>query len=149
MTYLIDTGILLRVFEESDPQCALIQEAIAALQDRNEELCTTSQNIAEFWNVSTRPEAARGGFGKSPEIAMDRVAMIQSMCRLLTESHQSFDAWKQIVISLGMQGVSVHDARIAAVMRVNNLTHILTFDINGFARFPGITPQSPGDVVNS
>ena len=63
MLILSDSGILLRLFEPRDPQHAIIRLAVDILIGRGEELVTAPQNVAEFWNVCTRPATARGGFG--------------------------------------------------------------------------------------
>ena len=60
MPYLIDTGIWLRAFDSSDPSHGRILHCIDALWQRKEPLFVTVQNLAEFWNVSTRPKANNG-----------------------------------------------------------------------------------------
>ncbi len=62
--YLIDTNILLRLSRESDPQQHVIQTALDTLDRRGAELYFALQNIAEFWNVCTRP-VERNGYGLS------------------------------------------------------------------------------------
>jgi len=44
------------------------------------------------------------------------------------------------------QGVQVHDARLAAVMKVYGVTRLLTFEKGNFTRFQGITVVAPSDV---
>ncbi len=46
----------------------------------------------------------------------------------------------------GVSGVQVHDARLAAVMNVNNVSHLLTLNSKDFERFTGITPIHPDDL---
>ncbi len=59
---LVDTNILLRVARRSDPQHKLIDRALARLGGQGTTFYYTHQNIAELWNVMTRP-AVRNGFG--------------------------------------------------------------------------------------
>lgn len=59
---LVDTNILLRVARRSDRQYQLIDAALAKLSLAGTILYYTHQNIAELWNVMTRP-ATRNGFG--------------------------------------------------------------------------------------
>jgi predicted nucleic acid-binding protein len=59
--YLADTGILLRFLLRNDPSYLAIRQAVRVLKARREELVVAPQNIAEFWNVCTRPTSARGG----------------------------------------------------------------------------------------
>jgi hypothetical protein len=59
---LIDTNILLRAATHSDPQHKLINDALTKLASDATALHYTHQNIAELWNVMTRP-VSRNGFG--------------------------------------------------------------------------------------
>lgn len=67
MPYVLDAGVLLRLFDRSDPPHVAIRQSVIRIKVRGERLFTTTQNIAEFWNVSTRPATARGGYGLSAE----------------------------------------------------------------------------------
>ena len=60
--YLVDTNILLRFLLRNNPADPDIRQAVRILKTRREQLVTTPQNIAEFWNVCTRPTTARGGW---------------------------------------------------------------------------------------
>jgi hypothetical protein len=67
MLYLIDTGVLLRLFNRADASHLAIRRCLRELKMAGHRLAVSPQNIAEFWNVSTRPETARGGYGLSVE----------------------------------------------------------------------------------
>lgn len=73
MLYLVDTDVLLRLFDRSDPNHGAIRTALKLLRSQGHSLVTTPQNIAEFWNVSTRPSTARGGFGQFVAMTGQRV----------------------------------------------------------------------------
>jgi predicted nucleic acid-binding protein len=60
-----------------------------------------------------------------------------------------YPEWRQLVVMVGVSGVQVHDARLAAVMRVHGLSHILTFNTTDFARYPGITALHPTAVAGT
>ncbi len=79
------------------------------------------QNMAEFWNTSTRP-VERNGFGLS------------------------VDTTERIVLQHRVSGVQVHDARLAAAMYAHGISHILTFNGSDFMRYPGITTIHPDGV---
>lgn len=149
MAYLLDTGILLRLFDRSHPDCLTIRAAVRSLKLRQEVLCTSHQNIAEFWNVSTRPTSARGGLGLPVAQLAPRVAFIERLCMLVSSDHRAYLEWRRIVVQLNITGVSVHDARIAAVMMVHNVTNILTLNPQDFQRYPGITAVEPKSVTAS
>ncbi|MBL9125145.1 MAG: type II toxin-antitoxin system VapC family toxin [Planctomycetaceae bacterium] len=143
MAVLIDTGILLRLFERNDPHHAAIRRALTQLRRQGEPLMTTAQNIAEFWNVSTRPASARGGFGHDGERTARRVRIIEQVCDVLTESAATYARWKELLSSHSIQGAAVHDARLAAVMLEHGVATILTLNSADFSRYSGITATSP------
>ena len=64
LEYLIDTNILLRLSRQNDPQHHIVQTALEVLDKQGSDLFFSMQNIAEFWNVCTRP-VDRNGFGLS------------------------------------------------------------------------------------
>jgi hypothetical protein len=58
MDVLADTGILLRLMEPLDPNRPAIQQVVDAIRARGDRAVIASQNVAEFWNVCTRPATA-------------------------------------------------------------------------------------------
>jgi hypothetical protein len=71
MSCLIDTGILLRAFDASSADYGPVRQSLRELWKRQEVLITTIQNLAEFWNVSTRP-IDRNGYGLSTDRTTQR-----------------------------------------------------------------------------
>ena len=92
MQYLVDTGVWLRLFDRPDPEQPTIRNALCALRSSGHSLATCPQNIAEFWNVSTRPASARGGYGKSVATTERRVQFIERASTILAESPVSYQA---------------------------------------------------------
>jgi predicted nucleic acid-binding protein len=84
--YLADTNILLRFLLRNDPTYPAIRQAVRNLKTRREQLVTTPQNIAEFWNVCTRPTTARGGLGLSIEATERRVRLLERHFHVLPDS---------------------------------------------------------------
>jgi predicted nucleic acid-binding protein len=147
MQVLVDTGILLRVFDRFDLRQRTIVRALRKLRSDGHELVTTTQNVAEFWNVSTRPASARGGFGLPVDIVDDRVKVIERLGAILTFSLQAYQEWRQIVVRHQVTGVSVHDARLVAVMISFGVTTIMTLNDGDFRRYPGIVALTPEMVL--
>jgi predicted nucleic acid-binding protein len=54
--------------------------------------------------------------------------------------------WRRIVEACGVSGRQAHDARLAAVMLAHGVSHILTFNVEDFRRYPGIVVVSPQHV---
>jgi predicted nucleic acid-binding protein len=64
---------------------------------------------------------------------------------LLPESPDTYEHWKQLVESRSVLGVQVHDARLAALMMVSGVTHLLTLNGSDFKRYTEIEAVSPAD----
>src|SRR5688572_24132300 len=109
MSTLIDTGVLLRAFDANSPHCRRIRQALHKLLDDGEQLTVTVQNMAEFWNVATRP-LEHNGQGLSVERVKRRISIIERFCEVIVEDAVSYEHWKRIVGSLDVSGVKVHDA---------------------------------------
>jgi predicted nucleic acid-binding protein len=83
MTYLLDTGILLRLVDKQDSRHGDVKTAIGVLGNKGESLVVTKQNAAEFCNVATRP-IANYGLGRSPSEALDLLSReIEPICSVL------------------------------------------------------------------
>lgn len=146
MPFIIDTNIFLRLVPKNDPDRQTVLNALGKLRARREELYYTTQVLAEFWTVCTRPKTARGGYGLSPVETERKARVIERYCRLLTESLATHQEWRRLIMAHSVQGVLIHDVRTVSVMNVHGITHILTFDKDDFKRFTNITALLPSDV---
>lgn len=61
----------------------------------------------------------------------------------MPETRSVFEEWKRLVGRHDVSGKAAHDTRLVAVMIASGLTEILTFDVKGFERYPGITVVDP------
>src|SRR3954463_2821696 len=126
MLVLLDTGILLRLLEPTDPHHATIRAAIRALRARGDTLVIAAQNTAEFWNVCTRPATARGGLGLAIAETEHRLRLAERLFPVLPDDAAAYPLWRQLVVLHGVMGVQVHDARLVAWMQAHGVSHILT-----------------------
>ena len=147
-SYLVDTNILLRLVQPDSPEYGTIRQCTDGLWERGADLFYTSQNLAEFWNVCTRP-ADRNGFGFSVAETDERAALIESKFSFAADSEATHQEWRRIVVEAGVSGIQVHDARIVAAMRVHGIANLLTLNVKDFRRFSGITVLSPDEVLAS
>ena len=147
MIYLTDTNVLLGFSFPADPRYPVVRAAIRELLANDRQLRTTSQNFAEFWNVSTRP-TDRNGFGQTPVEANDLLQDLEMLFPLLPDSPKVYPEWRQLVVKYDVAGVQVHDARLVAMMIAHNVKHILTFNIQDFTRYAneGIVAVDPATV---
>lgn len=146
MSYLLDTGILLRFVSKHDSNFAEIRRAVRTLKSRREPMFLTTQTIAEFWNVCTRPVTSRGGFGLSVEETKNRVELLERNFALLPDSPKVYAEWKQLVESYKVSGVQVHDARLVAIMNVYGIQNIITLNTKDFSRFRNICAVEPKNI---
>jgi len=142
---LVDTNILLRITRRSDPQHRLVDTALAHLAGQGTTLYYTHQNIAELWNAMTRP-IERNGLGLSLMETESQVRAIEAGMSLLADNEVVYREWRRIVVQHSVSGVQVHDARLAAVMYVHRVSHILTLNVADFSRFDGLTALHPEGV---
>lgn len=146
MRVLVDTNVLLRSAQPSHPLSSQAVHAVSKLIRQNESVFFCSQNIAEFWNVATRP-VERNGLGLSPEEAAQEVGSIEKFLTLLPDVPAIYTAWKQIVTFHRVQGVKVYDARLVAIMTVHAVESVLTFNAVDFQRFSNVTAIHPSALL--
>jgi predicted nucleic acid-binding protein len=143
--YLIDTNILVRLARVVDPQHQLVQTAIDNLNLQGVELCFSLQNIAEFWNVCTRP-SERNGYGLTVAETNRRVNSIERAMTFLPDNEEVYSIWRRLVMANNVRGVQVHDARLAAIMQAYGLTRILTLNQPDFLRYENVQAIHPSQV---
>src|SRR5688572_30691684 len=136
--YFADTNIPLRLLDKSDPFYAAVRQAVRTIRARRDKIYTASQNIAEFWNVCTRPATARDGYGLDIAETTRRVKVIERLMTVLDDSPKVHQEWKRLVIAYSVMGVQVYDARLVATMNVHKLQNIITLNLSDFARYSGI-----------
>jgi predicted nucleic acid-binding protein len=132
--YLVDTNILLRFADRNHALHPVVRAAIQTLRRRGHRLTVAGQNFIEFWNVATRP-VARNGFGLTSADADRRLRILERLFPILPETPAIYSEWRRIVVTHGVAGVQVHDARLVAVMRTHAVSFILTFNTADFTRY--------------
>jgi predicted nucleic acid-binding protein len=145
MPTLIDTNILLRSVQPSHSMHAVALAALENLMKKDELLVITIQNVAEFWNVATRPEKSNG-LGFTIEEAQNSLARLEGFFQILSEDATSYATWKTMLTDRRISGAEVHDARLAAVMRVHGIARIVTFNVSDFVRFREIEAVHPDNI---
>lgn len=143
--YLLDTNVLLRLYQPNSPEFSPIRRAVNSLHRANAALYYLSQNLVEFWNVSTRP-VAQNGYGLSPAERDEVARQIEKAFILLPDLEAIHHEWRRLVLVYGVSGTKVHDARIVAAIIVDRVRHILTLDGRDFERYTEIEMVSPEDI---
>lgn len=141
-TCLLDTNVLLRLTEPRDASHAQVANAIRDLSANGAILCCAVQNIAEYWNVSTRPTSANG-LGLTVAETAARLQVVHRTAQVLPEPAGTVVLFEDMLVTHQVRGIQVHDARLAAIMLVNGVSRILTLNSADFARYSGITAINP------
>jgi len=148
MTVLFDTNILTRA---AQPGHALQEIALKAgdiLKTRGETLCVVPQVLYEFWSVATRPPG-ENGLGLTTAEARAELARIKQLFSVLAETPAILFHWERLVFAHEVKGKSTYDARLVACMKAHNVSHVLTFNAQDFARYPGISVLSPETLIST
>ena len=84
----------------------------------------------------------------APANADRLLRLVERLFPLLPDSPAVYTKWRRLVVSFGVSGIQVHDARIVATMIVHGVTHILTFNTTDFVRYGtrGIVTVDPTTV---
>ena len=147
MRALVDTNVLIRLFQPSNPSSPVAASAIHELKKHDFELVIVPQNLYEIWVIATR-NLALNGFGMS----VSDTSLLQEKCiqqfRLLRDERGIFDHWSQIVSSNQVIGKSAHDARLVAAMVKHSVPNILTFNVQDFKWHPQIKTFGPSDILS-
>jgi predicted nucleic acid-binding protein len=136
---LLDTNLLGRLTDSTDPQCAAARRAIHVLLAGRERLIIVPQNLYEFWAVATRkpgpPPSGQNGLGMTCEQASQWLHFFERRFTLLPDRAELAKTWHALVNTLGIRGLRSYDARLVASMQTYGISRLLTFNANDFKGF--------------
>jgi predicted nucleic acid-binding protein len=144
-TYLVDTNVLLRAAQRESPEHGIATGAIASLEARGEMLCLATQVLVEFWVVATRPVEVNG-LGWPTDLVKLEIEWLLSHFPLLQGQTDTITHWLRLVAAHDIKGKRAHDVKLVALMLANDVTHLLTFNIDDFKALPDITLVHPTAV---
>ncbi len=129
---LVDTNLLARMTDRTNPHCEHARRAVHGLIARNERLIIVPQNLYEFWAVATRkpglPPAGQNGLGMTCQQASQWLQYFQRRFKLLSDREELLPSWHALVKTLGIKGLKSYDARIVAAMQTHGIARLLTFN---------------------
>jgi predicted nucleic acid-binding protein len=144
---LLDTNILLRAAARDEAEHSIVSAALDSLISQNTKLFTCSQNLYEMWVVLTRQREANGYGLSTSETARLLREVIRSF-PVLSESPEVIEKWLELSLRYDVKGKQVHDARLVALMKSENIYYILTLNKSDFVRFqPEIMPIHPSEIT--
>jgi predicted nucleic acid-binding protein len=145
MTTQLDTNVLTRLAQPTDPAHVTARAAVAKLQAAGRGPYIIPQNLYEFWAVATRP-VANNGLGLTVPECHAEITRLRALFPLLPDAPTLLDVWESLVVTHDCKGKVAHDARIVAAMQTHGIRDLLTFNTADFARFAGITAIDPATV---
>jgi predicted nucleic acid-binding protein len=101
--------------------------------------------MAEFWYAATQP-IGRNGLGFSFETVAAEHLRLMRICLPQRDEPAIFDVWEEFVLANRMTRGRIHDARLAAALRVHGFDRLLTFDTRDFARW-GVPLLDPAALM--
>ena len=136
---LLDTNVLGRMTDATDPQCAAARQAVRSLLASHDQPIVVPQGLYEFWAVATRkagsPPAGQNGLGMTPDQASQWLGFFQRRFTLLPDREDLLPRWHDLVRRLGIRGVRSYDARLVAAMQTYGILRLLTFNADHFSAF--------------
>ena len=146
--YLLDTNVLVRIADIGDKDHLIASDAVAKLLADGNEFLVATQNIIEFWSIGTRPTNVNG-VGWDPARVGTEVKILLAQFPLLAESPHILHTWLDVVSRYSVSGTVAHDARLAALMLIQGVPNILTFNVADFRRFTEIRSVHPRDILQN
>lgn len=146
--WLADSNIWLRSSEPDHPMYPAATQAVKTVL-ADDDIYLVPQTMNEFWRVVTAPlDKQRGGFGWTVTEADLKIQQLELDFPIKYDNAEVYRKWQAVVLTLGVTGIHVHDARLVAAMLAHGLTHILTFNVKDFQRYIplGIVVVHPNDV---
>lgn len=95
MIYLVDTDVLVPFSDIDNPDYQIVQNAVQKLEGDGHKLRTTSQNFAEFWNLSTRHVNAKDGLGRTPSETEQFLQEVEHYIQPFANSASVFRLYKR------------------------------------------------------
>jgi predicted nucleic acid-binding protein len=136
MLWGVDTNILCALMQPALPQYAECVRATNTLRLSGEPMILLSQVSVEFWFFLTRPPIGhRPGLGLTPAQADVEMRRLEGLFPTWPDVPVIHAEWRQIVVTYGVSGVQVYDARLAAAAHMHGITHLLTYNGADFARY--------------
>jgi predicted nucleic acid-binding protein len=146
MSHALDTNLLVRTLHQNHPMQPVAAQAVERLLDQGVALHVFPQNLYEFWVVATRP-VDQNGLGMDATRTLRELARLKSALPLLPDIPEIYSEWERLVNQHAVSGRKAHDTRIVAAMKVYGLHHLVTFNVDDFKRYAGITVVHPQDIV--
>jgi hypothetical protein len=103
MKVVVDTNVLLRLAQSTDPGFPVVIQALKALRAQKQELVIFPQMTTEFWRVCTG-QKGENGFGFTIPEADAKLDEVLGGFHLLHDPPEWFVQWRILILNPGAKG---------------------------------------------
>lgn len=135
----VDTNVLLTATDRRRNQHQEAQSVIAGAGSAGIHLALSGQILREYLVVATRPTEANG-LGLGPADAVKNIEAILGHTLFYDETENVSAQLRELTRSRGLRGRRIHDGNVAATMRANGVTFLLTQNAEDFDGMPDVCP---------
>lgn len=146
MNMLVDTSVLVRPSDYSNPIRRVCEQAILLSIEQGYALFLCAQVLIEYWAVSTRPTETNG-LGRSVQVTYEDCIDHLLLMPLLDEPSDMAQRWLELVRRYQVKGKEVHDARLVVFALAHNIPYILTLSPVDFSRYQEVTAITPAKLI--
>ena len=138
----VDTNILVFATSADSPWQSAAESALEEWRQQGTELCLSVQVLREYLAVTTRPAP---GATTPPDYRaiLQNTAAFRAGFYVLEDSTAVSEKLEEFVRQFSVKGRQVHDANIAATMRVHGVSDLLTHNVSDFTRFAPLITIHP------
>ena len=142
MSYTVDVNILLYASDGRSPFHAAAKRFMRGRADDPNILLLTWPTVMSYVRLATDRRVFDSPM--TPAMAIDNVADVLALpqCRMVGETENFLDTYRDIAFSVDARGPLVPDAHLAALMREHDIHTIYTHD-RDFRRFPFLNVIDP------
>lgn len=79
---------------------------------------------------------ANNGLGMPIDWVHQRTQIYQSLYQVIPEPPEMLAAWTNLVAKYQITGFRVHDVRYVAMMQLCRISHLMTYNVKHYQRFP-------------
>jgi predicted nucleic acid-binding protein len=133
---VVDTNLLVYSTVLVNPWYDQARQWLADLQNSGLRLCATTQILREYLVVLTRGGVFEKSF--SVDQVLDQIEALLPTLTILDEPLEAAELLRVLVRRYQIQGKSIHDANIVAVMQTHGLQRLATYNSSDFQRFDEI-----------
>jgi predicted nucleic acid-binding protein len=134
---VIDTNVLIYGTVMGNRWYDQARRWLAALESGGVRLCVTTQNLREYLVVLTRGEVFEKSFTVDQDLA--QVDALLPNLTILDESIDVANSLRELVRQYQIQGKSIHDANVVAVMLVHGVRWLVTYNSADFEHYEDIS----------